>query len=395
MIRAKPTTSARGPRGCLSNIAPKVILLLVTIFVLFAIGEIAVRMLTEIGPQLAVRDPVLGKRYVKNYDDRVFVPEGGKTVGLRFNREGFRGPDFPYGRVEGTRRVAVIGDSMTVLVATEEERTWVSTLERMLSEHSSDDRWKVLNFGVSSASTGQELVLYREVVSLYEPDIVILALFVGNDVTDNSRLLTRAPRIYFDLADDGGVRRASNAVPISAPSTWLNRHSRLYVWYRTVSTISKARVRLARNRLETRHLIFRTDDPGDVAHAWDLTERLIRTFAAEVEANGSRFLLAVLPTGPQLYPDLWAEILAAAGDDSSHFDPEYPERRILSFCEAEGIACLTLLESLRAVADKDAVGDDRLFYDNGRRHFNDEGNRLAAEIIYDFLGSGIDLRSEP
>mgnify|MGYP002066255616 CR=1 FL=1 len=35
----------------------------------------------------------------------------------------------------------------------------------------------------------------------------------------------------------------------------------------------------------------------------------------------------------------------------------------------------------------EAAGGERFFYDNGRRHFNDTGNALAAEIIADFLSS--------
>jgi hypothetical protein len=35
----------------------------------------------------------------------------------------------------------------------------------------------------------------------------------------------------------------------------------------------------------------------------------------------------------------------------------------------------------------EATGGERFFYDNGRRHFNDTGNALAAEIIADFLSS--------
>ena len=359
--------------------------MVVTILVLLAIGELAVRSLTEIGPQLAVRDPVIGKRYVTSFDDRVFVPESGETIGLRFNREGFRGEDVAYDKSPGTRRVAVIGDSMTVLVATEEDRTWVSRLEGLLNGVSESDRWEVLNFGVSSASTGQELVLYREVVSRYEPDIVILALFVGNDITDNSRRLTRAPRIYFDLTDDGGVRALPYSAPTSAASAWLNQHSRLYVWYRTVSTMSRARINQAKNKLEPRFLVFRSDTPGDLAHAWQLSERLIQTFAAEVEADGSRFILAVLPTGPQIYDDLWSEILTAAGDDAAHFDSSYPERRLRKLCDEQQLQCVMLLDGLRGVAASASDDDTRLFYDNGRRHFTDGGNSAAAEIMHDFL----------
>ena len=214
-------------QGHLRRTAPKLGLLLGTVLALLAVGELAVRLLTEIGPLLIVRDRLVGKRYVRNHDDRVFVRESGETIRLRFNREGFRGPDLPYEKAETVRRIAVIGDSMTVLVATEEEKTWVAVLERLLNQEFADKLWEVMNFGVSSASTGQELVLYQEVVSNYQPDIIILALFVGNDVTDNSRLLTRAPRIYFDLAPDGGVRRRPYSALEGRPSAWLNQYSRL------------------------------------------------------------------------------------------------------------------------------------------------------------------------
>jgi hypothetical protein len=116
---------------------------------------------------------------------------------------------------------------MTALVATEEEKTWVAILEQLLNQESADKLSEAMNFRVSRESTGQELVLYQEAVSNYQPEIIILALFVGNDVTGNSRLMTRAPRIYFDLAPDGGVRRRPYSALEGRTSAWLNQHSRL------------------------------------------------------------------------------------------------------------------------------------------------------------------------
>ncbi len=384
------SAAANDTPGRLRRIAPKLGVLVGTVVLLLLAGELAVRSLTEIGPLLIVRDSRVGKRYVPNFDDRVFVPEAGKTVALRFNREGFRGPNLPYEKPEGVRRVAVIGDSMTVLVATEEDRTWVAELQRLLTL-TTRNRWEVMNFGVSSASTGQELVLYQEVVARYQPDIVVLALFVGNDVTDNSRRLTQAPRIYFELADDG-VRRLPYSTGSGRLSAWANQHSRLYVWYRTSMTLSRARLRQAHQLLETRHLVFRTDEPGDLAHAWELTGRLISVFAREVEARGSHFVLAVLPTGPQIYDDLWSEIREAGGADAPHFDPAFPEKRLRAICEDEGIPCVALLERMRREAKQTSGdSDQRFFYDHGRRHFNDAGNAIAAEIVADFLGASTDL----
>jgi len=399
-MKVDPSSSAGADsRSRLRRFVPKLLVLVGTFAALLAIGEVAVRSLTEIGPLLIVRDPKIGKRYVRNHDERIFVPEAGETVRLRFNREGFRGPNLAYEKPDGVSRVAVVGDSMTVLVATEEKKTWVARLQGHLNRSATGERWEVMNFGVSSASTGQELVLYHEVVAQYEPDIVILALFVGNDVTDNSRRLTRAPRIYFDLADDGGIRRLPYSTGTDRLSAWANQHSRLYVWYRTVMTLSRARVRQSHERLEGRHLVFRTDEPGDLAHAWELTRRLISTFARDVEAQGSRFVVAILPSGPQIYDDLWSEILAAAGDDARYFDPSYAEKRLRALCEEDGITCVALLDRMRLEAERtQTTGGERFFYDNGRRHFNDAGNALAAEIIANVPGittSQFSLDSRP
>ena len=58
--------------------------------------------------------------------------------------------------------------------------------------------WEVINFGISSSSTGQELVLYSEVVSRYHPDIV-------DDLWKD--VLTRAGVSAFELRRDHPERR--------------------------------------------------------------------------------------------------------------------------------------------------------------------------------------------
>lgn len=386
MIREFPSATAVRSPGCLSRLAPKLGLLVGTILVLLVIGEVAVRSLTKIDKRLTVRDPVIGKRYVRDFDDEVFVPESGRIVHLRFNRDGFRGPDRPYEKPAGTRRIAVIGDSMTVAVATAEERTMVVELERLLAAAFPTEPWEVLNFGVSSASTGQELVLYRKLVWRYQPDIVLLAFFVGNDLTDNSRRLTSARRIYFDLDDKGGVRQLPYLAAASSLSGWLNQHSRLYVWYRIFRTRSRERVREMRGRSASRFLIFNTADNEDLDHAWELTRRLLAEFRNQVSDRGSQLAVAVIPSGPQIYDDLWAEVLSAAGRDAAVFDRDHPEHTLGDICRELEVPCATMTDDIREAAETGPESlDERLFYDQGRAHFTDAGNRLAAEVLFDLL----------
>jgi hypothetical protein len=71
---------------------------------------------------------------------------------------------------------------------------------------------EVLNFGVSAYGTAQELLTLREEVWRYAPDVVVLALFTGNDLSDNSAALDTGSyltvercRPYFRVVHDSLV----------------------------------------------------------------------------------------------------------------------------------------------------------------------------------------------
>jgi len=368
----------------------------VTIILMLVVLEGAIRWWGRSGPVLAVLDPVLGKRYVRNFTGRVYVAEAGREIELRFNREGFRGPDRPYEKPRNVRRVAIVGDSMTVAVATAEEKTMVVELERLMNRSHPLVEWEVMNFAVSSSSTGQELVLYREVVSRYQPDVVVLAFFVGNDLADNCRRLTSGKRIYFELADDGSLRQLPFHPSSRRVSAWLNRHSRLYTWWKEANDQVKARVRAAMGRTRAANQIFCTRETGDLAYAWELTHRLIARFRDEVESRGSRFVVAVFPYGPQIYDDLWQEIPEQAGACAGELDRHHPERRLGRICRAEGVPMVRMTDEFRAAArSRSACPEERLFYLGGREHWTDAGNQLAARVLHRFLVAGDPERSGP
>ncbi|MCP4653923.1 MAG: hypothetical protein GY856_00750, partial [bacterium] len=119
-------------------------------------------------------------------------------------------------------------------------------------------------------------------------------------------------------------------------------------------------------------------------------------FRDEVESRGSRFALALFPYGPQIYDDLWQEILEVAGADSDAFDRHHPERRLGRICRAEGIPMVTMAEEFRTAArSRSADPEERLFYYGGREHWTDAGNRLGATVVHRFLVEGDPQRPGP
>lgn len=81
-------------------------------------------------------------------------------------------------------------------------------LEKVLRE--SGKLVEVYNFGISGWGNDQEYLAYKNIVSSYQPDLVILAYYI-NDPMDN---ITRAGKPYYalvngqlELSDVGRVKR--------------------------------------------------------------------------------------------------------------------------------------------------------------------------------------------
>jgi len=353
------------------------------------VGEGLVRLLSPIGPALLVTDPGVGKRFVPGFRGRVFVDEAEREIEVRINSAGFPGREWPRQKPELGLRVAVVGDSMTAAIATDEERRFVRRLEASLAGELAPRPVEVLNFGVSSASTASELAEWRAVVAGYAPDLVLLAFFTGNDVGDNSPRLTRAPRVYFDLDAEGKLVPAERPPPTPALVRWLDRHSRLYVWQKVALRRLRGTGRSSRG-LEPGQMIFARAGGPDVEHAWSLTAALLRQLRDEVEASGARIAVAVIPCAEQVDDALWGDLARRARDAGFEVEREGPSRRLAQIAAGAGIPLVDLAPVFAAAARRspgEPASAARLFL-LGRFHLSDEGHRVLAEAVHRFLTEG-------
>ena len=350
------------------------------------LAECLVRIFSDIHPPLKRRDLVLGARYTPNLDVEIDVDESHQRVRLRFNDVGFRGPTRTRTKPAGTCRVAVIGDSQISAIATQEDETFVRKLESGLQAIEASARWEVLNFGVSGSSTAQELVLYRKLVSDFEPDLVILAYFEGNDLVDNSDRLSWTPRIYMDLDDEGRLFQKPRSVTRAYGSSWLNRNSRFYVWQKRLVN------RATRGVLDEKGLnvrgsgvgrAFETRADADLTHAWQLTRVLLRTFYDDVRKDGADFLLMYIPAAEAVDPEVWQRRFGKEASES--LDPKHAERQIASIALDHGLAATFLSDLFRSEL---SAGRGPLFF-NGEGHINERAQALAArEVLHQLSRTG-------
>lgn len=384
----QPPTSQPETRHCCrgKSLVKRLTLLAVSLLVTLACLEAGLRLFSDVTPSLTEKDPLIGQRYLRSFEGDVFVPEARRQVALRFNDTGFRGPSRPEQKPPGVRRLAVLGDSMVASLAVDESETMVCQLERLLNESPSGSTWEVLNFGVNGASPGQELVLYREVVSRFQPDVVLGTFFVGNDLADNCSRLSSNPRIYFDVDESGNLRQQPFSARRAVASQFLNRYSRFYVWQK--SALSRARHNVCQHagKLDPGEWVYSKQEPPDVAHAWKITERIFEAFRREVESHGSRFAVVMIPCGAQVYKDAFSAVAARAGKYAEAFDPDYPDQRVAAICRQAGIPFFSMLDDFRQAAPSGSSGvrQEWLFCD-GLGHFNERGDALAARAIHRFV----------
>ena len=104
------------------------------------------------------------------------------------NSAGFRDYERSKNKPENGLRIALLGDSYTEALQVKLEDTYGAIMEEKLKQCPvlKNRKVEVMNFGVSGYSTAQELMTLRYHVWDYQPDLVMLAFYAGNDLSNNS-----------------------------------------------------------------------------------------------------------------------------------------------------------------------------------------------------------------
>jgi hypothetical protein len=116
-----------------------------------------------------------------------------------------------------------------------------------------------------------------------------------------------------------------------------------------------------------------------------VTEGIIVQMRNEVREKNADFLVVTLTNGDQVHPD--PEQRRAAAQSLGVPDLLYPERRINSLGNREGIPVLNLAQPFAAYAEQHKVFLHG-FKNDGSGHWNAEGHHLAGKLIAEKICSG-------
>ncbi|MCC6669862.1 MAG: SGNH/GDSL hydrolase family protein [Planctomycetes bacterium] len=155
------------------------------------------------------------------------------------NARGWRDAEHALAAPAGTRRVVALGDSFTFGVGADYGERFTEVLEQILP------RTEVVNLGVNAFGPVQELRALEVEGLRYGPELVLLTLFLGNDLDDvryerltgwpvpwcelvDGELRLHPPRLTWDVA----LRNASYVaeVVLTPFDRWLDRSRRAGPW---------------------------------------------------------------------------------------------------------------------------------------------------------------------
>jgi hypothetical protein len=367
--------------------------------VAFLVCEVVLRLLGVSYPVYVWMDPIRGV---------VHIP-GAKSANqyaghswVEINSDGMRGPEAALRRPDGTYRIALLGDSYIEAFEVPYEKTSGEVLEHRLATLLRKPV-EVLNFGEGGYGTGQELLTLQHGVWKYSPDLVLLAVTTGNDISDNYRPLKKTDYVpYFTFQGDTLVLDSSfvHTKGYRSRALWTRelfgvvQHSRLAQLLNRVRHLRRKSEGMQQNargapgdEVGMRDEVQLPPTTPDWQMAWKITEGLIRMMRDDCRSHHTPFAMVTLTRGIQVTPmrERKERFLQQLGAK----DLYYPERRLDEFGNREGIPVYNLAPVMAQMAEERHVyfhaDNDSL----GVGHWNVEGNRVAGELMANWLAGAL------
>ena len=368
----------------------KVAALSVSLGIALLAAEAGLRLLGRDGPRVWAPDPVVGWRPIPGAK-RHWIEEGDGLIEI--NSRGFRDRERELAAEPAVERIAVFGDSMTEGDQVNLDQTYASRLEAGL--RGQGHAVEVLNFGVTGYSPTQELLLFRDEAPKYGPQIVVLALFLDNDVSGSHPRLSVAPEAPFAVTEGSGLSFDYSRAEASyngyhrQPFYLLRKYSALY---RATGALRERRGETApadparAGAVPTRFELYLTTPPGpprEWEDAWGTLERVVAAMADDTRRLGAELVILSVPAAQVVDPRAWERLVAERPAMRERaWDLRGPERRLRAFADRHDLRLIQPLDAFEA-----AVRSERLYFgDVG--HLTPRGHQLIADELARFLTAG-------
>lgn len=361
------------------------------IVTLSLLGEVALRVL-PLGKFRSAPfrqyDSELGVSLVPNM--KVTHSRGCFTGQVETNRWGFRDRDRILEKPPGDFRIALIGDSVVEGVHVNPDQVMNIQMEKLLQQQGYHNI-EVMNFGIEGIGTTQELILYKDRIRQFHPDLVLLTVS-DNDVMNNSSTLQ--PKSYgihtwyspyYNLDANGQlIFQPVQRRPLNGLVTFLERHSYLVyygerVWYRADLPLYKWHGMPV-------YFGSYSDDPLDPEwqQAWAVTEKVMARMRDTVEADGTKFVVVPWTNFSDIDSDWRQRLTKQFGPLPTELAPARLDQRLQQIAERQKLTMQFVTPYMQAYRDQHQL-QWPYFSLACDPHFSALGHQVAAGAMIDLL----------
>ncbi|MCW7071387.1 MAG: SGNH/GDSL hydrolase family protein [Methanophagales archaeon] len=342
-------------------------------------------------PSFTQSDETLG--WVNKPSVNVTIATQEFQVPVKINSKGLRDREYEYKKPEGINRIVVLGDSFTWGCGVEEKKIFTEVLEDNLLE-----KFQVINMGVIGYSNAQELLTLMNEGIKYNPNIVIVAFCIQNDIRDNVKSINKHMFIL-----NNNTELILTNVPISrkrddadtqndllaSSEKFLRKHSHAYNFLYGRLLSSPFGKNLMVNLLTKLGLaeeygqyncIFSNTYTPEVQYNWNLTKAILKEIDTVAKENDAKTLIVLIPMQIHVNAELWEKSVRQFGLKTSDYNLSKPNDILVEFGKENNIHVLDLFPEFRKHIES---GEQLYFYKDG--HWNPTGHKYAAELIYDKL----------
>ncbi len=354
----KPTKKGKRKTELLVNL----LLTVGSVLVLCLLAEATLRIGTALlKPRFTRVDAAVGWYHTPSTSGNVTLD--GYEHRVTYNSHGYRYPEHSFSRTDDTRRIVVLGDSFTDGSEVGDTETYTWLLQQRLADT------EVINLGVYSYSTAQELVTLETVGLRFDPDLVIL-MTLDNDLWNNvvnfsgfgpaPRFVLDGNSLEFEGTDHPNAREAFRATNLPVPwMTGAHRHS--YLYYLLNHYVYQ---RLHNDRIWA----FQKAQVDAVPEAQkrELYLRIVDRIHEAVQEAGTELLVVFA------YP----RSALQQNQTSPHSD-------LASELEGRGIAALDLFDSLKTAQE---TASEPIYFEHDI-HWNPAGHQVVATLLEKVLAA--------
>lgn len=348
------------------------VLLLITIILFFIILEVVIRLFFPISDTIWIGDSIIGHKHIPNKSGIFVISEHISKV--KFNSEGFRDIDHKIENPNDKYRIAILGDSFVDALEVDFEDSFHQLLQKELNEKY-PNKYEIFNFGLYYFSTGQEFLQYQSFVKKYNPDLVVLFVFM-NDPYETCLQDDKNPTFYFE--NNTLKQRPFTPNNYSNIQIFISKYFKSTVFLRKLYYDFKRNLENNQEKQENDGIpsftkVFLKNYDNQVEECWNLTSYFLRELNQQIKQDKSNLLIFIIPNPVSIYEEDKNKFLSQTNLNESSFDFFKPDIIFEQILEKDNISYVNLRWAIQKQKE-------RVYYTEDG-HFNIQGHKFVKDKL--------------